>query len=69
MNILDPSMIIWIDEIGSDRRNALRNYGYGIRGIPPPDYSLRLRGKCYSAIGIMSTEGIVNVFITDESVD
>ena len=69
INILDPSMIIWIDEMGSDRRTALRKYGYGIQGLPPQDYSLPLRGKCYSAIGIMSTEGIEDVFITEELVD
>ena len=39
MHILDPSMIIWIDEMGSDRRTALWKYGYGIRGLPPRDYS------------------------------
>ena len=69
MHILDPSMIIWIDEMGSDRRNALRKYGYGFRGLPPQDYSLQLRSKRHSAIGIMSTEGVEDVFITDESVD
>ena len=40
MDMLDPSMLIWIDETGSDRRNALRKYGYGIRGQPPQDHSL-----------------------------
>ena len=69
MTMLDPSMLVWIDEMGSDRRNALRKYGYGIRGLPPQDYSLKLRGKCYSSIGIMSTESIEDVFITDGSVD
>ena len=65
MQILEPSMLIWIDEMGSDRRNALWKYGYGIWGLPPQDYSLKLRGKCHSAIGIMSTESIEDVFITD----
>lgn len=71
MNILDTSMMIWIDEVRSDWRiwNSLRKYGCGIRGLPPQDYSLQLRGKHYSAIDIMSTEGIEDVFIADESVD
>ena len=37
--------------------------------MPPQDYSLKLRGKRHSAIGIMTTEGVEDVFITDESVD
>lgn len=35
----------------------------------PQDYSLKLRCKHYSAIGIMSTDSIEDVFITDGSVD
>ena len=31
----EPSMMLWVDESGCDRRNALRKYGYGIRGQPP----------------------------------
>lgn len=69
MSIFNTSMLIWIDEMGSDRRNALRKYGYGIRGQPPQEYSLKFRGKRYSAIGIMSSEGVEDVFITDESVN
>jgi len=30
MSAFDPTMIVWIDETGCDRRNALRHYGYGI---------------------------------------
>lgn len=69
MNLFNTSMLIWIDEMGSDQRNALRKYGYGIRGQPPQDYSLKFRGKRYSSIGIMTTEGVEDVFITDESVN
>ena len=69
IDMFDPSMLVWLDETGCDQRNALRKYGYGIRGQPPQDHSLKLRGKRYSAIGIMSTEGIEDVYITDGSVD
>ena len=53
----------------SDRRNALRKYGYDIRGQPPQEHTLILRGKRYSAIGILSTEGVEDVYITDGTVD
>lgn len=59
----DPSMIVWIDESGFDKRNGLRKYSYGIRGLPPHDYTLKLRGKRYSSIGALSTEGVEYVHI------
>ncbi len=62
-------MMLWVDESGCDRRNALRKYGYCIRGQPPQDYTLVLRSKRYSAIEIISTAGVEDVYITDESVN
>ena len=62
-------MFLWIDETGCDLQNALRKYGYAIRGLPPQDYSLTLRGKRYSAIGILSMEGIKDVYIAEGSVN
>ena len=47
----------------------VRQPSYGIRGQPPQDYSLILRGKCYSAIGIISTKGVQDVYITDGTVN
>ena len=34
VSIYDPSMFIWIDETGCDKRNTIRKYGYSIRGQP-----------------------------------
>ena len=45
------------------------NYGYGICGQPPRDHTLVVRGKRYSAIGIMSAEGVQDVYITEGSID
>ena len=56
-------MMVWVDETGCDLRNAMRKYGYGIRGMPPQDYTLKLRGKRYSAEGILTTEGNLKMFI------
>ena len=56
MSAFDPAMIVWIDETGCDRRNVLCHFGYSIRGLPPQDYQLQLRGVRYSAIGILSKE-------------
>jgi hypothetical protein len=62
-------MIVWVDETGCVSRNALRKYGYGLRGMPPQDFALKLRGKRYSAIGILTTGGIEDVYITEGSVN
>jgi len=35
MSAFDPAMMVWIDETGCDRRNALYHFGYGIRGLGP----------------------------------
>ena len=53
----DSNMIVWVDETGCESRNALRKYGYGIRGMPPQDFALKLRGKRYSSIGILTSGG------------
>ena len=64
--LFDSSLCLWIDETGCDQRNALRSYGYSIRG---QDFNLKFRGKRYSAISILSTEGIEDTYITEESVN
>lgn len=61
----DANMFVWVDETGCELRNALRKCGYGIRGMPPQDFALKLRGKRYSSIGILTTGGIEDVYITE----
>ena len=68
MSVFDASMLLWIDKTGFNRRNGIRKYGYGIRG-QPQNRTLLLKGKRYSAIGVMSTEGVQDVYLTDDSVD
>ena len=34
ISMFDPAeMIIWVDETGSARRNSVRSYGYGLKGM------------------------------------
>ena len=61
--------LVWVDETGCDLRNAMRKYGYGIRGMPPQDYTLKLKGKRYSAIGVLTSEGVEDVYIEEGSVN
>ena len=67
--IYDPTMFIWIDETGCDRRNCIRKYGYSLRGITPRDHRLLVRGTRYSAIPVMSMEGIHDVAIFEGTVN
>ncbi len=60
---------IFIDETGCDRRNALRKYGYGVRGMPVKCQKLLVRGERVSAIAAMSINGIVDLKIVRGSVN
>ena len=48
VSMYDPSMLLWLDESGCDKRNTVRKYGYSIRGIPLCDQRLLVRGTRYS---------------------
>ena len=65
----DPDMLIWIDETGSTRRNSIRSYGYSLRGTRPCTHILRVSGERMSAIPVVATRGIEDVFVCKGSVD
>jgi len=64
-----PEMLVFIDETGSDRRNSIRKYGYGLRGLTPISYRLCLGGKRISAIGVLTTRGIEDSYIVEGNVN
>ncbi len=69
ISVFDPDMLIWIDETGSDRRNSIRKFGYSLRGTRPRTHVLRVSGKRYSAIPVMTTRGIEDVYVCADSVN
>ena len=69
ISMYDPSMLVWIDETGCDQRNTRRRYGYCIRGTPPCDHRLLVRGTRYSAIPMMSVQGIHGVQVVEGTVN
>lgn len=69
VSIYDPSMLVWLDESGCDKRNTVRKYGYSIRGIPLYDQRLFVRGTRYSAIPIVSTARIHDVYLAKGNVN
>lgn len=69
VSVYDPKMLIWIDESGCDRRNCVRKRAYSIRGMTPRDHRLLAHGTRYSAIPIMSLEGIHDVCLFEGTVN
>ena len=59
----EPRMLVWLDETGCNRRNGLRKYGYGLQGLPPKDFTLKIGDHHYSAMDIMIPDGVVDVYI------
>ena len=57
-----PEMLVFIDETVSDRRNAIRKFGYGLRGLTPVSHRLCLGGKRISAIGVLTTRGVEELY-------
>ena len=55
--------LVWVDESGCDKRNTVRKYGYRC------DQRLLVRGVRYSAIPVMSTAGVHDVYLAEGSVD
>ena len=66
MSIYNPDML---NESGPDRRNALRRYGYSIRGKPAINKCFLSCGEHISAIAMMSTKGLLDVKIVDGGVN
>ena len=55
LSIYNADMFIFLDETGTDRRDAMRRYAYSFRGRPAVAQKLLVRGHHLSAIAIMST--------------
>ena len=58
VSLYSVEMLVFLDETGSDQRDALRRYGYSLRGKPPRSVRLLHRGEHISAITAMTSEGI-----------
>ena len=69
ISMYDPSMLVFIDETGCDRRNTIRKYGYSFRGMPVQDRRLLVRGARYSTIPVMSLSGIHDVYLREGTVN
>ena len=64
-----PEMYIWIDETGTDRRNAFRSHGYSFCGLTSKTYCLIVGGYRISAIAMMTMHAVEDVYVTNDSVN
>lgn len=68
MDDVDSKSIVFIDETGCDRRDAIRRYGYGLRGKPVKCQKLLVRGERISVMAAMTKECVLDVEIIRGSV-
>ena len=62
VSVYKPHMLVFsVDETGSDCRDAIRKYGYGLRGRSPVSCKLLVRGERISAVIAMNEDGILAV--------
>lgn len=61
--------LVFVDETGTDSKDAVRTHGYSLRGKPLHAQKLLVRGEHVSAIVAMSMEGILALKIVRGGVD
>ena len=69
ISIFEPEILVFVDETGTDKRAALRKYGYSLRGRPAISERPLVKGERYSAIAGLHISGILDVRVTTECVD
>ena len=68
VSLYQPHMLVFVDETGSDCRDAMK-YGYGLRGKPPRSCKHLVRGERVSVITAMNEEGILAMKVVRGTVD
>ena len=64
VSIYKPPMLVFLDENGTDRRDAMRRFGYSysLRGKPARTHKLLVRGKHLTAIAAIHCKNrVVNM--------
>ena len=59
ITIYDPSMIVFVDESGTDQRNATQRFRYALRGYCPRSFKLLSRGKRLSTIAALTVSQLL----------
>jgi len=64
MGMYKPEMLVFVDESGTDRRDAMRRFGYSLRGRPCIVKSLLARGKRVSVIAALAVDSVLDFYFT-----
>ena len=67
--LLKREMFVWIDETGSATRDAVRKYGYALRGMRAEYHRMLVRGQRVNAVAALSSNGIVALDLTTDTVN
>lgn len=60
---------VWVDEMGTDRRDQARKFGYSLKGEPPVCHRILHRGKRISAIAAMSIKGLLTYELYSDTIN
>ena len=66
MSVFSPEMLVFVDETGADHRNAIRKYGYSLRGKPMCNQTMLVRGERISAIACIAVDGLLDVMTVEK---
>ena len=66
---IPANCFVWVDETGSNHRGSRRKTRYGLRGIPPVSFLLRVGSARISAVSCISTDGVEDLYLTEGSVN
>ena len=69
ISLFDPCTLVWVDESGFRQRNSIRAYRYSLQGLRAEDHQLKLGKSRINAIGIMSYQGMEDVYLTEDNVN
>ena len=59
VSLYKSHQLVFVDETGTDCRDTVRKYGYGLRGRPPRSCKFLIRGERINVITAMNQEGIL----------
>lgn len=66
--LYNPNMLVFVDETGSNRKDAMRKFGYSLRGQRCVAKKLLVRGQRVSAIAALSIDRVLDVKFVNGSI-
>ena len=64
-----PSMLVFVDESGTDQHNATQHFGYALRGCSTQSFKFLSRGKRLSAIAALTISQLLCYELYEQNVE